>query len=160
MIKLALLCALRDILAIWIENFISLSTLTPKSTWANNWGLCPFEGVLGPHLTQYRLGRGLPPYQVASSSIQPFGHNRRGPKIGVCAPLGEELGPHLIQCGQGRCLLSCPVTSRSILPFGHNTPTSDSQTGQTEQTTVRYRGAKRFTNGRPKTGLYFWRRMQ
>jgi len=28
------------------------------------------------------LGRGLLPYQVASSSIQPFGHNRHGPKIG------------------------------------------------------------------------------
>jgi len=28
------------------------------------------------------VGRGLPPYQVASSSTQPFGHNRRGPKIG------------------------------------------------------------------------------
>jgi len=32
-------------------------------------------GELGAHLTQYRLGRGLPPYQVASYSIQPFGHN-------------------------------------------------------------------------------------
>ena len=32
-------------------------------------------GELGPHLTQCRLGRGLPPYQVASWSIQPFGHN-------------------------------------------------------------------------------------
>jgi len=30
---------------------------------------------LGPHLTQCRLGRGLPPYQVAPWSIQPFGHN-------------------------------------------------------------------------------------
>ena len=30
---------------------------------------------LGPHLTQCGLGRGLPPYQVASWSIQPFGHN-------------------------------------------------------------------------------------
>ena len=30
---------------------------------------------LGPHLTQCRLGRGLPPYQVASWFIQPFGHN-------------------------------------------------------------------------------------
>ena len=30
---------------------------------------------LGPHLTQCRLGRGLPPYQVASWSTQPFGHN-------------------------------------------------------------------------------------
>jgi len=29
-------------------------------------GLCPFYGELGPHLTQCGLGRGLPPYQVAS----------------------------------------------------------------------------------------------
>jgi len=50
------------------------------------WGglLCPFRGELGPSLIQYGLGRGLLPYQVASSSIQPFGHNRHGPKIG-CA---------------------------------------------------------------------------
>jgi len=33
-------------------------------------------------LIQCGLGRGLLPYQVASSSIQPFGHNRHGPKIG------------------------------------------------------------------------------
>jgi len=39
-------------------------------------------GELRPHLTQRRLGRRLPPYQVTSSSIQPFGHNRHGPKIG------------------------------------------------------------------------------
>ena len=32
-------------------------------------------GELGSHLTQCRLSRGLPPYQVASWSIQPFGHN-------------------------------------------------------------------------------------
>ena len=31
----------------------------------------------GPHLTQCGLGRGLPLYQVASWSIQPFGHNCR-----------------------------------------------------------------------------------
>jgi len=30
------------------------------------------SGPLGPHLTQCGLGRGLPLYQVASSSIQPF----------------------------------------------------------------------------------------
>ena len=41
-----------------------------------------FLGELGPHLTQCGLGRGLPPCQVASGSIQPFGHNRHGPKIG------------------------------------------------------------------------------
>jgi len=28
-------------------------------------------------------GQGLPPHQVASWSIQPFGHNRHGPKIGA-----------------------------------------------------------------------------
>ena len=38
--------------------------------------LCPFRGEeLGPHLTQCGLRRGLSPYQVASWSIQPFGHN-------------------------------------------------------------------------------------
>jgi len=39
--------------------------------------LCPFlwgQGGLGFHLTQCRLGRGIPPYQVAYWSIQPFGH--------------------------------------------------------------------------------------
>ena len=46
-------------------------------------GCCaPFAGELGPHLTQCGLGRGLLPYQVASSSIQPFGGNVHGPKIG------------------------------------------------------------------------------
>jgi len=29
-------------------------------------GCAPFRGELGPYLTQCRLGRGLPPYQVAS----------------------------------------------------------------------------------------------
>jgi len=40
------------------------------------------ERELGPHLTQCRLGRGLPPYQVVSRSIQPFGHNKHGARIG------------------------------------------------------------------------------
>jgi len=34
-------------------------------------------GGLGPHLTQCGVGWGLPLYQVASWSIQPFGHNCR-----------------------------------------------------------------------------------
>ena len=39
----------------------------PQRTLAENWGLCPFRGgKMGPHLTQCRIGRGLPPYQVAS----------------------------------------------------------------------------------------------
>jgi len=52
--------------------------------------LCPFRGrEPGPRLTQCGLGRGILPYQVATSSIQPFGHNGHGPKTGGCAPLGE-----------------------------------------------------------------------
>jgi len=47
----------------------------PKSAW----GCCaPFCGggrELSPQLTQCGLGRGLPQYQVASWSIQQFGHN-------------------------------------------------------------------------------------
>jgi len=44
------------------------------------------RGELGPRLTQNGQGRGLLAYQVASSSIQPFGHNRHGPKTGGCTP--------------------------------------------------------------------------
>ena len=36
----------------------------------------PFSvGELRRYLTQFRQGRDLPPYHVASPSIQPFGHN-------------------------------------------------------------------------------------
>ena len=38
-------------------------------------GAAPLLGELGPHVTQCGLGWGLPPYQMASWSIQPFGHN-------------------------------------------------------------------------------------
>ena len=44
--------------------------------------LCPFHGELRPCLIQCGLGRGLLPYQVASSSIQPFGHKRHEWKTG------------------------------------------------------------------------------
>jgi len=57
--------------------------------------LCHFCGG-----RQCRLGRGLPPYQVPSWSIQPFNHNRHGPQSGglLCPPFiggGEQLRPHL-----------------------------------------------------------------
>ena len=63
----------------------------PQQTWAENWkAVPPFrEWELGTHLAQCGLSQGLPPYQVASWSMQPFGHNRRGPKIGGSAPFGE-----------------------------------------------------------------------
>ena len=46
----------------------------------------PFWGELGPHPAQCCLGRGLPPYQVPSWCIKPFGHNRHGAKIGGLCP--------------------------------------------------------------------------
>jgi len=45
------------------------------------------SGWVSRHLTQCGQDRGLPPYQVASWSIQPFGHNRHRPKIGGCCAL-------------------------------------------------------------------------
>ena len=42
----------------------------------------PLSRDLGPRLVQCGLRRRLLPYQAASSSIQPFGYNRHGPKIG------------------------------------------------------------------------------
>ena len=52
-------------------------------------GSAPFLGrERGPQVKWLsRLGRGPPPYQVACCSIQPFGHNRYGPKIGGLRPL-------------------------------------------------------------------------
>ena len=44
----------------------------PRAKWAEKWGTgccAPVRGELpelGPHLTQCRSGRGLPPYRVAS----------------------------------------------------------------------------------------------
>ena len=66
--------------------------ICPPKTSAEKWALlCPFlGGELGPHLTQCCLGWGLPPYQLASWSVQSFGHNAHGSKIRGAVPLGEE----------------------------------------------------------------------
>jgi len=78
--------------------------------------LVPFAGgreELGPSLTQCGLGRGLLPYQMPSSCIQPFGHNRHGPKIGWGCSLfcGGELGPYRTQSRLGRSLHPYQVAS-------------------------------------------------
>ena len=52
-------------------------------------GCCALVCGAGSHLTQCGLGQGPPPCQMSSSSIQPFGHNGHGPKI------GEGLVPYL-----------------------------------------------------------------
>ena len=73
--------------------------------WPKSGGLlCPIRGELGPHLTQCGLGRGLPPYQVASWSIEPFGHNRHGSKSGGCCAYfrgGGAVSPSITQCCLG-----------------------------------------------------------
>jgi len=74
-----------------------------KIDMGRKWGDCaPFgRGELSAHVTQYGLGRCLPSYQGASWSMQLFGHNRHGPKIGggLCPLLGQgDLGPHVTQC--------------------------------------------------------------
>jgi len=85
----------------------------------------PFLGrERGPHLTQSRLCRGLPP---TNWHLDPCSHSAAtdmGRKLvglcpfgslggeGGCTPLEEgELGPSLTQCGQGRVLLACQVSS-------------------------------------------------
>jgi len=83
--------------------------------------LCPFRAELGPNLIQCSLGRGLLPYQVASSSISSFGHNGHWTKTGGCASLGEgKLGPHIIQSRLGWGLPPYQMTSWCIQPFGDN----------------------------------------
>jgi len=72
----------------------------------------------------------MAPYQVASWSIEPFGHNRYGPKIG--APFGEgELSPHVTQCGQDRGIPACQVSSLIRLTVWPQYTVTD-RTGQTD----------------------------
>ena len=65
----------------------------PQQTWAENWGCYAtfWGGALGPHLTQCRLGRSLPSYQVASCKIHPaiWPQQIRAENCGDCAPLGK-----------------------------------------------------------------------
>jgi len=47
---------------------------------------------MGPHLTQRRLGRGLPSHQVASWSIQLFGHNTPKLQTGQTGEWSHRIG--------------------------------------------------------------------
>jgi len=49
-------------------------------------GMSPFGGAESPSNTTSPESRPIPPYQVVYRCIQPFGHNRHGPRIGGCAP--------------------------------------------------------------------------
>jgi len=77
----------------WAEAYLRTKwhldpSVWPQQTWPKiRGGSVPLGGgvKLGLHLAQYGPGQGLPPCQVPSGSIQPFGHNRHGPKIGGCS---------------------------------------------------------------------------
>ena len=90
---------------------------------------------------QCRFGRGLPPYQVTSWSIQPFGHNRHWPKIGGYAAFflgGGQLGPHLAQCGRGRGLPPCQwfhLDPSNRLAIMHQRHIQDRQTDRQDRHT-------------------------
>ena len=78
---------------------LRLATVWPQQTWAENWGAVPLRRTASPSNTMWPRPR---PSSVPSGIliIQPFGHNRHGPKTGVC-PFGDgELCPHLTQYGQ------------------------------------------------------------
>jgi len=69
-------------------------------------GLYTLWEKLNSLVTLCGLGRGLPSYQVGSWSIQPFGHNRHGPKIGGSALGGGGAGSALNTMLPGRGLHS------------------------------------------------------
>jgi len=83
-------------------------------------------------------------YQVASWSMQPFGRNSYGPKIGGAVPLWEgEQGCHLIQCGQGWGLPAIPHAKFHIDPSNclatvHQRYRQDRTDWQTDNSLIAY----------------------
>jgi len=66
----------------------------PQQTWAKNWGeVCASQGGTGSPSNTTSPGARSTPYQVASWFIQPFGHNRPGPKTGGRALFGRVGSP-------------------------------------------------------------------
>jgi len=87
------------------------------------WGLqCPFAwGGAGSPFNAMPPGLRLPPYQVVSWSIQPFGHNRHGPKSGEAyfqSPkiLGRHSPQRMSAIGRGHCdgkIICCSMWRRA-----------------------------------------------
>jgi len=59
----------------------------------------PLRGEMGSHLTQCGMDRGLPPYQMASLSIQPFGDST------ATSQTGEARQDRQCSDGTGRTIL-------------------------------------------------------
>jgi len=100
---------------------------------------------MGPHLTQCRLGRDLPPYQVTSSS------NRKVGTVPFCGGAAGSPSNTMWSGPKPTSVLSFILIHLTVWP--QYTNVTDRQTGQNRQdrqTTDRYHRANRFTNGRPK----------
>jgi len=109
-------------------------TVWPQQTWAEHWGGAPFRGELGPHLTQCCLLQGLPPYQVASWSIQPFGQTWA--EIWGLCPFRESCVPisHNVAAAEAYLHAKFHLDPSSRLATIHRRcRQADRQTGQTEQ---------------------------
>jgi len=68
------------------------------------WGAPPLfgEGEVGSHLTQCRLGRGVPPCQAHLDPCSRLATIDMGRKLGeLCSLLGRGLGPHRTQSRLG-----------------------------------------------------------
>ena len=118
-------------------------------------GCCAhFGGWLGSHLTQWGVGPGLPLYQVASWSIQPFGRNRHGPKIGGCAPMGRVGSPSNTMWPE---LRSTPVPSFvliHLLAWPQYTNVADRQDRQ-DNGPIAY--GEPFYKQSPKNTIMWWK---
>jgi len=71
----------------------------------------PFNGPFFRATWVSRHGKGKKVLRSCRDG-RPFGHNRRGPKIGGLCPFWQgQLGPHVTQCGLGRGLPPYQVAS-------------------------------------------------
>ena len=64
---------------------------------AKEGGCAHYTGEQGSRLTQSCLGRGLLPYQTASSSIQPFGHSKPRSQTGKTGQWYDSTGRTVLQ---------------------------------------------------------------
>jgi len=145
----------------WVDDYLHTKWhLDPSSSWTTiDMGLkfggsVALLGELGPHLNRSRLGRGLPLYQVTYCSIQPFGHNRHGPKIGGCAPFGGAGSPsNTMLPGPRSTSIPNILIHPSVWPLYIPNVTdrqAERQTGQDRQRSDSIHRANRVISGRPR----------
>ena len=98
-------------------------------------------------------------YQVASSSIQPFGHNRHEPKSGgCCAPfLGRGAGSSSNTMSHGprpTSMASLILIRQTVWP--QHTIVTDGQTRQTDNGPIAYKRSPRNRRNDTKCSVLIW----